>query len=353
MTKTLYYDGTKLLSLKDVNGNEPEIYIVSGNRSAGKTTFFNRYLVKKFITKQQLFGVYVRYAYELDGIADRFFSDIKPLFFPDYNLIAKKRAKNTYAELMLAEGNSDEYITCGYAIPLNNADNIKKCSHLFSKIVRLIFDEFQPETGNYCDKEIEKFISIHKSIARGGGKFVRRVPVYMLSNCVTLINPYFLAFGIADKIQENTKFLRGNGVVFEQNFNAYSAKAQADSVFDNIFENQRAVAYAQQNVYLNDNKTFIEKPQGKNIYLATLIYENTWFSLREFTENGFLFCGQDIDPNCQRKIALTTGDHSTNYILIRKNTPLFLYMKTVFEKGCFRFQNLLCKKCIMETLKFI
>ena len=353
MTKSVYYDGTKLLSLKDVNGNTPELYIVSGNRSAGKTTYFNRYLIKKFIQKNEQFGIIVRYAYELDGIADRFFSDIKTLFFPEYNMIAKKRAKNTYAELLLQKGNTDEYVTCGYAVPLNNADSIKKCSHLLSKIERLVFDEFQPETGNYCDKEIEKFISVHKSIARGGGKFVRRVPVFMLSNCVSLINPYFLAFGIADKIQESTKFLRGNGVVFEQNYNVYSAKAQSESVFDNIFENQKAIAYAQQNIYLNDNKTFIEKPQGKNIYLATLIYENNFFSLREFTNNGFLYCGQDIDPNCQKKIALTTQDHNINYILIKNNAPLFVYMKTIFEKGAFRFQNLTCKQCILKCLQYI
>ena len=108
-----------------------------------------------------------------------------------------------------------------------------------------------------------------------------------------------------------------------------------------------------QNIYLNDNKTFIEKPQGKNIYLATLIYENNFFSLREFTNNGFLYCGQDIDPNCQKKIALTTQDHDINYILIKNNAPLFVYMKTIFEKGAFRFQNLTCKQCILKCLQFI
>ena len=38
----IYYDGTKLLSLPDANGNKPEIVVCVSNRSAGKTTFFNR-----------------------------------------------------------------------------------------------------------------------------------------------------------------------------------------------------------------------------------------------------------------------------------------------------------------------
>ena len=37
-----YYDGTKLLSMRDLNGDIPEIYICTSNRTAGKTTYFNR-----------------------------------------------------------------------------------------------------------------------------------------------------------------------------------------------------------------------------------------------------------------------------------------------------------------------
>ena len=37
-----YYDGTKLLSMKDLDGNTPEIFMVTSNRTAGKTTYFNR-----------------------------------------------------------------------------------------------------------------------------------------------------------------------------------------------------------------------------------------------------------------------------------------------------------------------
>ena len=35
-----YYDGYQLLNSVDSNHNTPEIFIVSGNRSAGKTTYF-------------------------------------------------------------------------------------------------------------------------------------------------------------------------------------------------------------------------------------------------------------------------------------------------------------------------
>lgn len=40
-----YYDGTRLLSMLDANGNKPEIYICTTNRTGGKTTYFGRLLI--------------------------------------------------------------------------------------------------------------------------------------------------------------------------------------------------------------------------------------------------------------------------------------------------------------------
>ena len=82
----------------------------------------------------------------------------------------------------------------------------------------MIFDEFQSETNHYCDNETKKFISIHTSIARGQGEQVRYVPVYMLSNPVSIINPYYVEMGISGRLKDDTKFLRGDGFVLEQGY---------------------------------------------------------------------------------------------------------------------------------------
>lgn len=39
-----YYDGTKLLSMLDINGNKPEIYMCTTNRTGGKTTYLADYV---------------------------------------------------------------------------------------------------------------------------------------------------------------------------------------------------------------------------------------------------------------------------------------------------------------------
>ena len=136
-----YYDGTKLLSLKDINGNTPEIYICVGNRTAGKTTWFNRKGVNGFIKKHKKFMTIARFNYELDNCAEKFFKDINTIFFPGYSMFSIKRAKGIYHDLYLLAPGAEKSEHCGYAVALNNADQIKKMSHLFSDVGCMIFDE--------------------------------------------------------------------------------------------------------------------------------------------------------------------------------------------------------------------
>ena len=224
-----YYDGTKLLSLKDLDGQRPEIYMVTTNRTGGKTTYFGRYSVRRFINFNEKFALLYRYNYELDNVSDKFFKDLKTLFFPSMEMTSKRLAHGIFHELYL-DGRS-----CGYAITLNSADQLKKYSHLFSDVDRILFDEFQSETNHYCDKEVKKFQSIHTSIARGQGEQTRYVPVYMMSNPVTLLNPYYSAMKIGSRLQSNTKFLRGTGWVLEQGYVDSAAKAMKQSGFAKAF----------------------------------------------------------------------------------------------------------------------
>ena len=203
--ETKYYDGTKLLSLKDLKGEVPELYICTTNRTGGKTTYFNRLAVNRFLKTGKKFALLYRYNYELADVGDKFFKDIQRLFFKQYKLTAVNKARGIYAELFLRntqeysdDEDDDKYIgeSCGYALTLNSADQIKKYSHLFSDVDMIIFDEFQSETNHYCSEEIKKFLSVHTSIARGNGEQVRYVPVYMLGNQVSIINPYYVELGI-------------------------------------------------------------------------------------------------------------------------------------------------------------
>lgn len=342
----MYYDGTKLLSLKDRNAGRPELYLCTTNRTAGKTTFFSRYLVNRYLKKQDKFALLYRFKNELYDVEDKFFNDIRGLFFRGREMTSKVRANGTFVELFL-DGNS-----CGYALAINGADGVKKYSHFLNDVEVMFMDEFQSETNTYCPNEITKFRSVHTSIARGKGKQVRYVPVIMCSNAVTLLNPYYVAMGISDKITKSTKFLRGNGYVLEHGFNESAAQAQMESAFNRAFQDDKYLAYAAQNVYLNDSSVFIEKPTGNSRYLATIRYAGNDYGIFEYAESGYLYCSTKTVSNFPLKIAVTLDDHKPNYVMIKKNDLFITDFRYYFDRGAFRFKNLQCKKAVLETLSY-
>ena len=346
MPKSNYYDGTKLLSLKDINGKTPEVFMCTSNRSAGKTTYFNRLVVNRFIKRGEKFALLYRFNYELDGCDEKFFKDIKELFFPEYDMTAAKKMKGIYQELYLNEE------PCGYAISINSADQLKRNSHLFSDIDNIIFDEFQSEQNHYCDKEVEKFISIHNSIARGRSKQSRYVPVYMISNPVTILNPYYVAMDISTRLQKDTHFLRGDGFVLEQGYNETAAKALKSSAFNRAFGSSDYITYSAEGVYLQDDLSFVDTPTGRGKYVATIRYAGIDYGVREYPELGIVFCDKSVDYQYPLKITVDTADHIFNYVMLSCNFILIHTLRYYFDHGCLRFKDLQAKEAILKALSF-
>lgn len=347
-----YYDGTKLLSMKDIDGKTPEIYMVTSNRTAGKTTYFNRLVFNRFLKKGNKFMLVYRFKDELDGCADKYFKDIHDLFFPQYEVYSNKRANGSYHEIFCKRVGDENGVPCGYAVALNSADKLKKLSHFFSDTHSMLFDEFQSETNNYCPSEVEKFISVHKTVARGQGKMTRYVPVYMCANPVTILNPYYTEMDISTRITADVKFLKGHGFVLEQGYNADAEKAQKESGFNAAFARNRYISYSSEGNYLNDNYAFIEEPTGKSRYLATIKFKGKEYAIRSFDDEGIIYCDNRPDVTYKFKIAVTTDDHNVNYVILKNNELFITNLRYFFERGCFRFKDLSCKEAVIKMLSY-
>ena len=343
---TKYYDGTKLLSMVDVNGNKPEIYITTTNRSAGKTTYFGRLAIRRFLRNKEKFILLYRFNYELTDCANKFFRDLQKLFFSNYEMEEERRANGIFVELFLNEE------SCGYAIALNYADQLKKFSHLLSDASMIIFDEFQSETNHYCPNEISKFLSIHTSLARGNGEQVKYLPVIMISNAVTLINPYYLAMGICDKLQSETNYLKGDGYVLEQGFYESVANEQLNSAFNRAFKDEKYIAYASQNIYLNDNACLIERPNGRGNYLCTIKADDKFYSLKRFDDAGVYYIDNSYDETCPRKIVINAKEQDAGYVYVGTGSIYIATVKKVFEQGKLRFKNQQCKAVAFQMMRY-
>lgn len=345
MAKRPFYDGTKLLSLKDRNGHQPEIFMCVGNRTAGKSYFFKRLMLRRWINKRQKFCILVRFQYELDGIADNFFKDLSQVDFTGNEMTCKPFGKNLFMELYY----NGEH--CGYAISLNSADTIKKYSARFTDVSNIFFDEFQSETGKYCPDELTKFQSIHVSIARGGGKAVRYVPVFMASNTVTVLNPYFAQFDIIKRLQKDTKFLRGDGWVLENCYVDSSAEALKASGFAKAFNQSDYMNFATANDYLLDRQDFIEKVTGMKQLEVVLVDGNTKVGVWRVMETGLYYVSKKYNPRHPYHIALRTSDHGVNTLFI-KQTKFGNIWKNAYEMGKVRFEDLECKDIFLDYLRY-
>lgn len=337
----MFYDGTKLLSMMDINGNAPGIRAVTSNRSAGKTTFFARVLINKVLKhKIRRFAVLYRFKNELKGCGDSFFKDIRGLFFPKYVMTDKPMKNELYYELHLAPIADLAAERCvGYAFAINSADKLRRISHLFNDVDVIFFDEFQPESGLYVDDELNKFLSILTSVARGNGQHVRPIEVWMASNTVTVLNPYFTAWKISARLRSDTKFLRAPGLVLEQGYVESAANALQSAGFMQAFSDSNYVAYATESVYLNDDNALIGKPSGRSRYLATFVYQGRPFAVRYFSDYNQLYVDKRPDLSFPLCIACAASDITNGAVLRQPNDGTILQLRAYFRNGLFRFQD--------------
>ena len=174
----------------------------------------------------------------------------------------------------------------------------------------------------------------------------------MCSNPVSIINPYYVEMGISERLNDNTRFLRGDGFVLEQGFVESAADAQRQSGFNRAFAKNQYVAYASECVYLNDNLAFIDKPHGRSRYLCTLKYNNCDYAIREFQDSGIIYCDDKADSSFRDRISVTTEDHSINFVMLKRNDLFLSSLRYYFEHGCFRFKNLKCKEAVLKALSY-
>ena len=131
-----------------------------------------------------------------------------------------------------------------------------------------------------------------------------------------------------------------------------NTEKQKKSGFNRAFSESQYVKYSTENIYLNDNLAFIDKPDGKSNYLCTLKYDGVNYAVREYPENGIIYCDKNSDNSFKFKVTIDTKDHEINYIMLKRNDLLLSSLRWYFERGLFRFKDLQCKEVILKALSY-
>ena len=348
-----FYNGYELLSKTDKYGNKPEIYAALTNRSAGKTTFFNGYLVHKFVQKSQKFILLYRNKYEIERAANGFFNDINGLFYPDLFMYQETGIKNGFDILKIglkSDEKREHFETCGFCTSLAASELIKRYSHLLSDASVILMDELFPENGQYLKNEIQSFMSIHDSLSRGHFQHSKYLPVIMVGNLIDLFNPYFDALGIVDSLLLDSHFTRGEGFVIEQDFNESSAAAHKESAFHRALSGAAYAAASQEKIYLNTDFDMIDNSVcdiGR--YILTVRYNGSLYSVRYNEQGYFYYISDRPDPSFALQHAATEKD-ITETAIYNPQSPYRKMIKDKYRQNLCKFRNLKCKSAAMHFI---
>lgn len=341
-----FFDGTYGLSLLDKNRKKPEIYIWETNRSGGKSTYFDRLFVNSFKKKKRKFALIYRNKYEIEDCGKNFFNGVKSLFFKNDECTTEIMMKGVYANIYL----NGEH--CGFGLPLSSASKIKLLSHLFYDVEHMLFDEFQSEDDKYLKDEITKFISIHTSVARGGGEFIRRVPVYMLSNGYSAINPYYTNLGVTSQLQPGVtkQTMKGNGWVCIRDLVKGAEESMNNSAFLQAFSNSPHVKHVQHNTYIIPKSNLVSKKPANSVYNCSLKYGHKRFSIWRWT-NG-LYVSNSYDVTNKNKIAVTVKDIDDSFVYFNRSHPLITAYRQLYMASSVYFEDHELKDmfCVLVSL---
>lgn len=338
-----YYSTENILNIKDLDGLEPSIYLVTGNRSAGKTTRVILDGLELFATKKRKTALIFRHSYELNSAAT-IFNGVKKLkseYDGEIEMIA--HARGLYYELLY---NKESF---AFSFSLSNVDALKKYSPAFSEIDLCIFDEFQKEDGKYLPNEVQKLQSLLVTIARGGGAQSRPIKCFLLGNNISMLNPYFIFFDINRRFKPGTKFIRGHGWIAEFTYNESASKALKENALFRAFDSPYMRTSADNQKLFKEDE-FMEKATGKMKYLFTIKHDGKMWGVREELSTGKTFISEKPDNNCKNILVFTSGEHSTNTIMLNKHSFIMKKLKESYQLGLLRFSNLNAKNVIYDIL---
>ena len=132
MDYTGYFNGYEIFSDKDLKGDDPEIFIIAGNRTAGKTFFIKRLLVRLFIEYGHQTLLITRKITQTTAVANAFYSDLEEdETFKDYDFETDKSGIPYLKGVYITKKGTGERKLFMYIIYINFADNIKEASSVY------------------------------------------------------------------------------------------------------------------------------------------------------------------------------------------------------------------------------
>ena len=330
---TEWYSPNQLLTYNRV------IHMCIGERGIGKSYAFKKFPIDKFFKTGKKFIYLRRFKTELDKIR-KYFDDVRQEY-PDHVLEVK-------GWRFYCDG-----VEMGEAIPLSVWQSVKSTAYPDYDII--IFDEFirEKDKSGYLPNEVNSFLNLCHTVFRKRSG----VRAFCLSNSVSVVNPYFLAFNIQLDPNKRITFSSDKEfrdfVVVENTNGVYTANYDELSPYEKMISHMEYGKMALNNEFISDTNTFIMKRTANASFVFGMKYLNRDIGIWVDGDLGLLFMSDVVDPSCRHVYPMTLGDHAENLYYKNRWKDNFHLNKLVnaFQKGYLRFENQVVKNDGYEIFK--
>lgn len=329
MKKDLYYDPQKMLSYNRI------LNFIIGARGIGKSFSMKVHPIRRFLKHGEQFIYVRRYKDELKKVQN-YFNDIKASgLFPDVTFVVKGRMFYINGKL------------AGWAIPLSIWQSEK--SNAYPLVSTIIFDEFIREKDNsgYIPNEVPALLNLMDTVFRDR----ENVRCICLSNAVSVVNPYFLYFGIVPDI--NKRFNAYKNILVEIPDSKDFSQERRKTRFGQLIDGTEYGDMSLDNEFVNDSQVFIDKRSKESRFSFAVVYKGMTMGIWVDVDLGLMYLSHDYDPSTKHIYALTTDDLKENNMMMTgwKQNYYLKKMVSAFLNGYLRFDNQVLRNVGYEMFK--
>ena len=326
-------------SVKPCLSRNAFINLIIGGRGTGKTFNCKKFCIEDFIKHKHQFFYVRRYNTELDLAVQGFFEQLQHEGLFEEHTFKVQKSKHLYKFYM------DKHLI-GFGCALSTALIMKSAS--FPDVYNMIFDEALIPRGSsyrYLRNETTQFLELLESIFR-----LRNGRVMILSNAITIANPYFELWDIVPKKNKQFELYKDGDVCLEQVQNEAFKQEKLKTAVGRLIAGTAYGDYAIDNKMLQDNDTFLAFKPHDAKFIFLLKIDGDSFGVWSSNRQGALFISYMYNPNNRSVLALDVESHDTTSLLAKRSETAYIRLKRAFELGLLFFENQKQKHKVISAL---
>lgn len=329
-----------------------DVSMVIGARGIGKTYGLRLQCIKDHIRDGSCFVEICRYKSELGPIMDGYFSRLAEQF-PNY-IFKTEKLKGYIAEAP-EEGSKPSWRTICYFIALTDSQNAKK--RTYNNVRRIIFDEAILEAYDrhhkYIPREYIKLANVVDTLTRERPDSDIRPHLYLLSNAVDLINPYFIQYGINKMPEFGYTWYRNKTVLVHYVDPGEYASLKIDNTLSGrMIKGTAEEATAARNLFdLPAVDLIAKKPKAAKFELGFIDSGNELGIWADYV-NGYYYVNSKIPNNTDKPVYYVCREDATaNILAARRASNWMRAMSDAHYLNMIRYENHACRSRFLDMLQ--